>query len=90
MQNRKPAADLAGGLEAIQNQIHSFEQKVDLSLAAVTDKILSNVFRLAEVLQARVFDLERSEASLKHRLSILEERLMELEKRLNIPPSTVQ
>ena len=82
--------DLAAGLEALNNRIQAFEQKVDGSLTIVAEKLLSNIFRLAEALQSRVTDLERSDANLKHRLAMLEERLTELEKRLNIPPSTVQ
>jgi prefoldin subunit 5 len=82
--------DLATGLEALNRRIEAFEQKVDGSLLVITEKILGNIFRLAEALQSRVADLERSDANLKHRLAMLEERLTELEKRLNIPPSTVQ
>jgi hypothetical protein len=82
--------DLAAGLDAITSRLEAFEQKVDGSLTIITEKILGNVFRLAEALQSRVVDLERSDANLKHRLAMLEERLTELEKRLNIPPSTVQ
>jgi uncharacterized protein YceH (UPF0502 family) len=98
MENRKTTQDelaafrrdLAAGLEAIGERIGAFEQKIDGSLTIITEKILGNVFRLAEALQSRVVDLERSDANLKHRLAMLEERLTELEKRLNIPPSTVQ
>jgi hypothetical protein len=82
--------DLASALEALNDRFGTFEQKIDGSLTIVTEKILGNVFRLAEALQSRVVDLERSDANLKHRLAMLEERLTELEKRLNIPPSTVQ
>jgi hypothetical protein len=98
MDNRKTNADeladfrrdLAAGLEALNNRIGAFEQKIDGSLTVIAEKILGNIFRLAEALQSRVTDLERSDANLKHRLAVLEERLTELEKRLNIPPSTVQ
>jgi hypothetical protein len=82
--------DLATGLELLNSRIEAFEKKIDGSLMVVAEKILGNVFRLAEALQSRVADLERSDANLKHRLAMLEERLTELEKRLNIPPSTVQ
>jgi prefoldin subunit 5 len=82
--------DLAAGLEVLNRRIEAFEQKVDGSLLVITEKILGNIFRLAEALQSRLADLERSDANLKHRLAMLEERLTELEKRLNIPPSTVQ
>jgi predicted nucleic acid-binding Zn-ribbon protein len=77
-------------LVALVTRIDLFEKKIDADLATVAESILSNVFRLAEALQSRVTDLERSDANLKHRLSMLEERLTELEKKLNLPPTRVQ
>jgi hypothetical protein len=63
---------------------------MESDLSAVAENILTNVFRLAEALQTRVTDLERSDGNLKHRLAMLEERLTELEKKLNLPPTRVQ
>jgi predicted nucleic acid-binding Zn-ribbon protein len=77
-------------LVALVTRIDLFEKKIDSDLATVAESILSNVFRLAEALQSRVTDLERSDANLKHRLAMLEERLTELEKKLNLPPTRVQ
>jgi predicted nucleic acid-binding Zn-ribbon protein len=76
-------------LVALVTRIDLFEKKIDADLATVAESILSNVFRLAEALQSRVTDLERSDANLKHRLAMLEERLTELEKKLNLPPTRV-
>jgi hypothetical protein len=81
---------VAEALVALISRVDLFEKKIEADLATVTETILSNVFKLAEALQSRVTDLERSDANLKHRLAMLEERLTELEKKLNVPPTRVQ
>ena len=87
------AATLGDVMEAVErlgSRLDLFQTKMETDLAAVAESILSNVFRLAEALQSRVSDLERSDANMKHRLAMLEERLTELEKKLNLPPTRVQ
>ena len=83
-------ADLAGFMEALALRLDLFEKKMEAELTGVAESILSNVFRLAEALQSRLTDVERSDANIKHRLSMLEERLTELEKKLNLPPTRLQ
>ena len=83
-------ADVAEALAVLTSRLDLFEKKIEADLATVTESILTNVFRLAEALQSRVTDLERSDANLKHRLAMLEERLTELEKKLNLTPTRVQ
>jgi predicted nucleic acid-binding Zn-ribbon protein len=83
-------ADVAECMDSLTSRLDVFEQKIELDLATLSEKILSNVFRLAEALQSRLTDVERSDATLKHRLAMLEERLTELEKRLNLPSTRVQ
>ena len=82
--------DVMEALERLNSRFDLFQTKMESDLAAVTESILTNVFRLAEALQSRVSDLERSDANMKHRLAMLEERLTELEKKLNLPPTRVQ
>jgi len=75
---------------AVNTRLQEFEQRVEQQLGEVGARIVTTVFQLAEALQSRLTDVERSDATLKHRLAMLEERLTELEKRLNIPPQRVQ
>ena len=82
--------DVMEALERLGSRLDLFQTKMETDLAAVAESILSNAFRLAEALQSRVTDLERSDANMKHRLAMLEERLTELEKKLNLPPTRVQ
>jgi phage shock protein A len=82
--------DVTVALERLGSRLEDFQTKMEADLAAVAESILSNVFRLAEALQSRLSDVERSDANMKHRLAMLEERLTELEKKLNLPPTRVQ
>src|SRR3954462_13120262 len=82
--------DVMEALERLGSRLDLFQTKMETDLAAGAESILSNVFRLAEALQSRVTDLERSDANMKHRLAMLEERLTELEKKLNLPPTRVE
>jgi prefoldin subunit 5 len=88
--NAATLGDVMEALERLNSRLDVFQTKMETDLAAVAESVLSNVFRLAEALQSRVSDLERSDANMKHRLAMLEERLTELEKKLNLPPTRVQ
>jgi len=82
--------ELTRSVESLTAGISDLERRLEASISTVAEKLLESVFRLAEALQSRVSDLERSDASLKHRLAMLEERITELEKKLNLPPVRVQ
>ena len=73
-------------LTALVERVDAMEKKIEADLIGVGDTIVSSIFRLAEALQSRVSELERSDAHLKERLAQMEERLTELEKRLSLPP----
>ena len=75
---------------AVNTRIQDFEQRLEQQLGDVATRLVTTIFQLAEALQSRLTDVERSDANMKHRLAMLEERLTELEKRLNLPPQRVQ
>jgi chromosome segregation ATPase len=83
-------ADLAALSEELAKSMGELEIRLDASIKAVAERVLESIFHLAEALQSRVTDLERSDANLKHRLAMMEERLTELEKKLHLPPERVQ
>jgi len=82
------AEDLRQGITdlklSLSTRIGEFEQRMEQQLGDVASRLLTTVFQLAEALQSRLTDVERSDANVKHRLAMLEERLTELEKRLNL------
>jgi predicted nucleic acid-binding Zn-ribbon protein len=69
---------------SVTTRIGEFEQRIDQQFGDVANRLLTTVFQLAEALQSRVTEVERSDANVKHRLAMLEERLTELEKRLTL------
>ena len=75
---------------SVNTRIQDFEQRFEQQLGDVATRLVTTIFQLAEALQSRLTDVERSDANMKHRLAMLEERLTELEKRLNLPPQRVQ
>ena len=49
-------------------------------------RLLKAFYGFTETVQTRFKDADRSEAGLKERMNILENRLLEVEKRINMPP----
>ena len=64
---------------------HSYNALVD-RIAECETKLLQAFYTYAESNQKRVAAIETESAGLKSRLSTIEERLTEVEKRLNMPP----
>jgi len=50
-------------------------------------KLLTAFYEFAKVNQNRLSELEGSDAVLKRRIGSIEDRLLEVEKRLNMPPA---
>jgi predicted nucleic acid-binding Zn-ribbon protein len=89
MDERKVPAtrqDVSELREGFREDLLAFEHRMEKQLAEAAAKVVTTVFQIAEALQSRVTDLERSEANLKHRMAMIEERLTELEKKLKLPP----
>jgi hypothetical protein len=62
---------------------------VEQLLEAIHDsetRLLKAFYGFTETVQTRFKDADRSEAGLKERMNILETRLLEVEKRINMPP----
>jgi hypothetical protein len=53
----------------------------------VQTELLKSFYGFMETVQARFKSQDDTETGLKKRLTILEERLLEVEKRLNMPPA---
>ena len=50
-------------------------------------EILRSIYGFTQTVQNRFQEMDQTEAALKRRLTTLEGRLLEIEKRLNIPPA---
>jgi predicted nucleic acid-binding Zn-ribbon protein len=67
---------LKADIDAVREQIHDSETK-----------LLTAFYDFARANQHRVSELEHSDANLTRRIGGIEDRLLEVEKRLNIPPA---
>lgn len=63
-------------IEALREQIQDTETK-----------LLTAFYDFAKTNQQRLSELEGSDAALKRRIGSIEDRLLEVEKRLNMPPA---
>jgi SMC interacting uncharacterized protein involved in chromosome segregation len=74
----------------VNTWFHSFEHRMEQLLHDMEGRIITSTYRVAESLQARLTEEERESVSLKTRMGIMETRLLELEKRVNMPPGRAQ
>jgi tetrahydromethanopterin S-methyltransferase subunit G len=65
---------------------HSYRDVVE-RLDDIGTKMLTAFYNVAETHGKRLSDLDSSDAALRSRLSTVEKRIMEIEKRLNFPPA---
>jgi len=93
MDNRNAPVTKAD-LEALEGRIGSrfqaFEQRMEKLIADMEGRMSTSDYRLAESIQLRLKQNEVNQAAFNARLAMLEERLTELEKLLNIPPERTQ
>ncbi|HXP85956.1 MAG TPA: hypothetical protein VN841_14630 [Bryobacteraceae bacterium] len=79
--------DLQQAVEQLRSEMsHGYNDLVERITDSET-RVLKAMYGIAESFQKRVVQLEESDATLVHRLGIVEERLLQVEKRLNLPPS---
>ncbi len=85
------AQDLARLEEKLLAAIHDAETRLkEELLEAIHDRetrLLKAFYTYAEAAQKHFADLDHSDASLRDRLGSLEDRIVEIEKRLNFPPA---
>src|ERR1051326_5245111 len=55
---------------AMNSRLQEFEQRIEQQFGDMGTRIITTVFQLAEALQSRLTDVERSDATLKHRLAM--------------------
>ena len=68
-------------------RFQAFEHRMEQLLSDMEGRIITSHYRLAESMQQRIKQAEGNQAAFNARLATIEERLLEVEKRLNIPPA---
>ncbi len=88
-------ADLKSAVTELRDEllgaIHDSETRVrDELLEAIHNsetRLLKAFYGFAEGTQLRFREIDQTEASLKERMTVIERRLTDVEKRLNMPPA---
>ncbi len=70
----------------VDTRFHEFEHRMEDLIKDSETRLLKAFYGFAESNYKRLSEAERENGSLKERLGILEERVTDLEKRLNMPP----
>ena len=76
--------------ERIENRFHSFEERVEGLFKRMEAQIVATVYRLGDAAQMRLTEAEREAAAVKERLSTLEQRLMEIERMIDMKTQRLQ
>jgi predicted nucleic acid-binding Zn-ribbon protein len=71
----------------VNTRFEQFEHRMEQHLSDMEGRILTSIYRLAESTQQRVTQVEGNQGAFNARLATLETRLLEVEKRLNMPPT---
>jgi hypothetical protein len=73
-------------LDLRQEMLHMREELVEAIHDSQTE-LLRAFYGFTQTVQARFTEQDQTEAALKRRIGTLESRILEIERRLNIPPS---
>jgi uncharacterized protein (DUF342 family) len=86
-------ADLIALEERLNSDTTAREERLNQKMDELTEtfrdmqtEMLKAFYAFAETNQARLTETERATAALQERMSMMESRLIQLEKRLNMPP----
>ena len=79
--------DLVDFKVEVNMRFEAFEHRMGQFLSDMEARIITSNYRLAESMNQRIKQGEGNQAAFNARLATLEERLLEVEKRLNMPPA---
>jgi hypothetical protein len=71
----------------VNTRFEQFEHRMEQQVLESEGRVITSTYRLAESMQQRIKQNEGNQAAFNARLATLEERLLEVEKRLNMPPA---
>lgn len=71
----------------LRGRMESMETRIEELIRDAQTELLKGFYGFTQTVQQRFQEQEQTETSLKRRMSILEERFLEIEKRINMPPA---
>jgi predicted nucleic acid-binding Zn-ribbon protein len=72
---------------ATKSDLEALESRLTAAIRDSETRLLTAFYDFARANQHRLSELEGSDATLKRRIGSIEDRLLEVEKRLNLPPA---
>ena len=72
---------------ATKGDLLDLEERLTESVRDIQTELLKAFYGFTQTVQARFQEQDQTEISLKRRISTIEDRILEIEKRLNFPPS---
>ncbi len=92
-------ADLAQARDELKTDVAQLRNELKTDVAHLRDELVEHMseiethllkafYTFAESNQLRLKDAENNEAALRRRVGVIEDRLFEVEKRLNMPPAS--
>jgi hypothetical protein len=80
-------AELKGDIDQLRSEVnHGYRDLVE-RMADGETRILNAIYDLAKTGNKRMTHIEGDNAALNNRIATIEDRLLEVEKRLNLPPA---
>jgi predicted phage-related endonuclease len=80
-------AEIKADLAEIKADLAEREDRLTEVMRDVQTELLKSFYGFMETIQIRFKEQDDTEAGLKRRLTVLEGRILEVEKRLNMPPA---
>jgi len=80
-------ADFDPNAPATKGDVVALEERLTEAFRDVQTELLKAFYSFASTTDAKLKDAETSDIALRQRLSVLETRMTEVEKRLNFPPA---
>ncbi|HEX5235931.1 MAG TPA: hypothetical protein VFW25_11440 [Silvibacterium sp.] len=78
---------LKGDLSALKGDLSALRDELVEAIHDGQTELLKAFYGFTQTVQARFKEQDETEAAIKRRMSTLESRILEIEKRLNLPPS---
>jgi DNA anti-recombination protein RmuC len=73
--------------ERVTGSMRELEERLTESMRDIHTEMLKGFYGFTQTVQARFQEQDQTEISLKRRISTIEDRILEIEKRLNFPPN---
>lgn len=76
-------------LQGLDNKLQDLKDELIEAIRDSQTEVLRAFYGFSQTVQERFKELDDADGGIKRRMGVLETRVLEIEKRLNIPPSAI-